>query len=156
MAEYLVLNHKKNGVTVVVFNNLLVANYAIRLTTGTSRGKVTTAVSLPNMTWRHKDSEVAQDIIQGLVLAGKYIESIRGGRLSVRLSGGEAVYNDGDITAKVFPRHDFPRVTLVKEPDGFYRWRIDGYYSGENDSASLLRIAGTINNVRLKAEEVLK
>mgnify|MGYP001160526821 CR=1 FL=1 len=156
MAQYFVRNTKKIGITVVTFNHEDIANYAIRLTTITKRGITTTAVSVPVISFRHKSNQCVLDVIDGLKLAAKYIEKIRGGHTAIRLSGGEAVYNDGNIIAQVFANHENPKVTLTKESDGFYRWKIGGYFSGENDAPGLIRMAGTINNVRLKAEEVLK
>jgi hypothetical protein len=153
MAQYTVLNRKKNGQTVICFDYPQLKNYRIVCLTSTTRGVINTVVSFPTITFRHKDAQCALDVIQGLQLAANYITSIRGGGKSAfKLSGGEAVTNDFSVTAQVFKFHEYPAVGVILEDDDFYRWIIDGFRSGNNDAASLARIAGTVNNCIIAAQ----
>ena len=153
MAQYTVLNRKKNGQTVIRFDYPQLETYRIICQTSTVRGVVNTVVSFPTITFRHKDAQVAGDIIKALQLAANYITSIRGGgKAAFKLSGGVAFIEGDNVTAQVFKYHDYPAVNVVLEDDGFYRWTIDGFRSGNNDAASLARIAGTINNCIIAAQ----
>jgi hypothetical protein len=155
MAHYSVLNQKKNGQTIVEFDYPQLADYRISLYTTTVKGVVNTVLSFPTITFRHKDAQVARDIIDGLQLAANYINVARGGRKGkLPLLGGEAITNDHDVLAQVFKHHEYPAVRVMLQADEFYRWQIDGFRSGNNDAPSLARIAGTINNVIIAAQKL--
>lgn len=142
MAIYTQNNKQK---AVIKFSLPLLSKYQIVCVPKKSYGQYFTNTSFPNIEFRHNDTQAILDIVDGLQKALNYVDKLRGANGGVIKSvGGEPWVTGGVIRASYFVHHDEPCVTCALEEDGFFRWKIDGYFARDNDTASLRRVAGTL------------